>query len=234
MWVRSSSEENFSGREVFPLEWTWLLIPFSQNSFGWEYKSRSSLCTHAFHCTDSKDPDIHVLDGWMPARKTPSMHHPEVKFHQITNGLLMIKHSAASVQKSSPHCGERKQKKRADCKWWWGEGRGGEGVEGDNCWWTLLCLKQQCYHCGDAADTVSFVTAQLLTDIKVALFSAYCTRKFFSCGDSGSWDYLFVSMASWYQSRDRKVCVQSLLSKTNVIMPRRCFSSLFRGKQQGR
>ena len=23
----------------------------------------SSLCTHAFHHTDSKDPDIHVLDG---------------------------------------------------------------------------------------------------------------------------------------------------------------------------
>ena len=25
--------------------------------------SRSSLCTHAFHCTDSKDLDIYVLDG---------------------------------------------------------------------------------------------------------------------------------------------------------------------------
>ena len=33
-----------------------------------EYKPRSSLffllmCTHAFHRTDSKDPDVHVLDG---------------------------------------------------------------------------------------------------------------------------------------------------------------------------
>ena len=28
-----------------------------------EYKLRSSLCTRAFHRTDSKDPDIHVLDG---------------------------------------------------------------------------------------------------------------------------------------------------------------------------
>ena len=27
------------------------------------YKPRSSLCTHAFHRTDSKDPDVHVLDG---------------------------------------------------------------------------------------------------------------------------------------------------------------------------
>ena len=24
---------------------------------------RSSLCIHAFHRTDSKDPDVHVLDG---------------------------------------------------------------------------------------------------------------------------------------------------------------------------
>ena len=40
-----------------------------QSSFGWEYKPRSSLCTHAFHHMDSKDPDIHVLDGWMPTTK---------------------------------------------------------------------------------------------------------------------------------------------------------------------
>ena len=40
------------------------------DSFRREYKPRSSLCTHAFHRTDSKDPDIHVLDGWMPATKT--------------------------------------------------------------------------------------------------------------------------------------------------------------------
>ena len=36
------------------LELTWVLTPFVQNSTGWEYKLRSSLCTHAFHRTDSK------------------------------------------------------------------------------------------------------------------------------------------------------------------------------------
>ena len=40
------------------------------NSFCWEYKPRSSLCTHAFHRRDSKDPDIHVLYWWMPVIKT--------------------------------------------------------------------------------------------------------------------------------------------------------------------
>ena len=25
--------------------------------------NRGLVCTHAFHCTDSKDPDIYVLDG---------------------------------------------------------------------------------------------------------------------------------------------------------------------------
>ena len=49
-----------------------------KNSFGWEYKPRSSLCTHAFHRMDSKDPDIHVLDGWMPATKT----HPARTIHE--------------------------------------------------------------------------------------------------------------------------------------------------------
>ena len=50
-----------------------------KNSFGWEYKPRSSLCTHAFHRTDSKDPDVHVLDGWMPATKKHTQHAPSTK-----------------------------------------------------------------------------------------------------------------------------------------------------------
>ena len=62
----------------FPLELTWVQTPFPQNSFGWEYKPRSSLCTHAFHRTDSKDPDVHVVDGWMPATKT----HPARTIHE--------------------------------------------------------------------------------------------------------------------------------------------------------
>ena len=64
---------------IFPLELKWFLTPFSaKNSFGWDYKLRSSLCTPAFHHTHSKDPDIHVLDGWMPATKT----HPACTIHE--------------------------------------------------------------------------------------------------------------------------------------------------------
>ena len=44
------------------------------NSLRWEYKLRSSLCTHAFHRIDSKDPDLHVFDEWMPATKTHPAH----------------------------------------------------------------------------------------------------------------------------------------------------------------
>ena len=41
----------FSSKGDFSLELTWVLTPFPQNPFGWEYKPRSSLCTHAFHRT---------------------------------------------------------------------------------------------------------------------------------------------------------------------------------------
>ena len=44
----------------------------------WEYKPRSSLCIHAFHRTNSKCPDIHVLHGWMPATRT----HPTCTIHE--------------------------------------------------------------------------------------------------------------------------------------------------------
>ena len=49
--------------------------------FPWSYHGfwpRSRLCTHAFHCTNSKDPEIHVLDGWMLATKT----HPACTIHK--------------------------------------------------------------------------------------------------------------------------------------------------------
>ena len=55
---------NFPVEGIFPLELTWVQTPFPQkNFFGREYKPRSSLCTHAFHRTDSKDTDVHVLGG---------------------------------------------------------------------------------------------------------------------------------------------------------------------------
>ena len=56
-----------------------VLFPFPQNFLGHEYKQRSSLCTHAIHLTDSKDPDIHhVLEGWMRQQKH-TQHAPSTK-----------------------------------------------------------------------------------------------------------------------------------------------------------
>ena len=54
------------------------LTPFHKNSFGCEYKPRSSLCTNAFRCMDSKDPDIYVLNGRMLATKT----HPACTIYE--------------------------------------------------------------------------------------------------------------------------------------------------------
>ena len=50
--LRASSRGFF-----FSLDLIWVLTPFPKNSFGWEYKQRFKLCTHAFHHTNSKDPD---------------------------------------------------------------------------------------------------------------------------------------------------------------------------------
>ena len=75
-WVLSSSEENFPRRGDFSLG-----VNMGSDSIspklGLEYNLRSSLCTPAFHGKDPKNPDIHVLDGWMPTTKnTSSMYHP--------------------------------------------------------------------------------------------------------------------------------------------------------------
>ena len=78
---------------IFPFESTWVLTPFPLNSFG--------LCTHAFHGTDSKDPDIHVLDEWMPATKT----HPACTIHKECDYLNGWIKKWSHTQKSHP-------------KWW--------------------------------------------------------------------------------------------------------------------
>ena len=75
----------------FPLELTWVLapsppLPLSPSPpfpppryfYWWVFIPRSSLCTYTFHSTDSKDPDIHVLNGCMLATKT----HPAHTIHQ--------------------------------------------------------------------------------------------------------------------------------------------------------
>ena len=100
--------------EIFPLELAWVLFPFLQNSCGWEYKPRSSLYSCAFHRMDSKEPDIHVLDGWMLGTKTPSMHQPQTECGYlngwIKNGRI---HKNLTQHGESHRCcwGTQKKKK---------------------------------------------------------------------------------------------------------------------------
>ena len=69
--------------------WTWVLTPFPQDSFGLEFKPRCSLCTHAFHHTDSKDPDICVLDGWMLATKHNQLARFTKREHDYLYGWMI-------------------------------------------------------------------------------------------------------------------------------------------------
>ena len=62
---------------IFPLQWTWVLASFSK-TLSDKSMNQALVCTHAFHRTDSKVPDIQVLDRWMPAAKT----HPARTIHE--------------------------------------------------------------------------------------------------------------------------------------------------------
>ena len=86
-----------SGRRDF-LELIWVLTPFPQISFGWGYKLRSSPCTRAFHCTDSKQPDVYVLDGWMPTTKT----YPACTIHEDRMWLPHWTKKTVTYTKISP------------------------------------------------------------------------------------------------------------------------------------
>ena len=63
---------------VLPLELPWVLNPFPKNSLGWEYKPRSSLCTHALHHTHTLKRSWHSCPRWVNAgnKNAPSMHLP--------------------------------------------------------------------------------------------------------------------------------------------------------------
>ena len=68
------------------------------------YTLRSSLCTRAFHGTDSQDPDVHVLDRWMLAAKA----HPACTIHKECDYLKgWIKNSP--IHKSLTQRGEPQQ-----------------------------------------------------------------------------------------------------------------------------
>ena len=55
---------------IFPLDWTQVLTPFPTTLLD-ESVKQGLVCAH-MHCIaqTQKIPDIHVLDGWMPATKT--------------------------------------------------------------------------------------------------------------------------------------------------------------------
>ena len=113
---------HFPVEGIFPLELTWARTPFPKNSFGWEYKPRSSLCTHAFHHTDSKDPDVHVLDSECRQQKH-TQHAPSTKTeYDYLNGWIKKR---SHTQKSHPKmvnprdiAGERRRRRSIHIALW--------------------------------------------------------------------------------------------------------------------
>ena len=74
-WVQSSTDPFHSGNFLLGI-----VVGFDSIAYCLRLESKltSSLCTHAFRHMDSKDSDIHVLDGWMSATKT----HPACIIHE--------------------------------------------------------------------------------------------------------------------------------------------------------
>ena len=81
----------------------------------WEYKLRSSLWTDAFHCTDSKDSDIYVLDGKCWQQKH-TQHAPSTKTEcdYLNSWIQKWSHTQNLTQNGEPQrysWGMRKRKK---------------------------------------------------------------------------------------------------------------------------
>ena len=111
----------FAVEGIIPLELTWLLTPFPQNSFGWAYNPRSSLCTHAFHRIDKK--------SWRSCRRrvnagnknTFSMHHPRrrnVTTSVVGSKTCQLRKDVAQYGEAQ-RCGwgaQKKKMKRSGCE----------------------------------------------------------------------------------------------------------------------
>ena len=98
------------------------LTPFPQNSYGFEYKPRPSLCTHAFHRKDWKDPDVHVLEGKKFRRQKHTRHAQSTKTEcDYLNGwILKNSHIRKNLtQNDEPQIfllgNEKKRKKKGSC-----------------------------------------------------------------------------------------------------------------------
>ena len=97
----------FSGRRDFSLGVNMSSDSILRNSFRWEYKPWSSLCSRAFHRTDSKDPD---LGGWH------IQHAPSMKTEcDYFNGWIKNSHIHKNLTKMvNPRdiAGERRRRRR--------------------------------------------------------------------------------------------------------------------------
>ena len=84
---------------IFPLELTWVLTPFPQNSFGWEYKPKSSL--HTCIPSHGLKRSWHLCSRRVNAgnKNTSSMHHPWRQ--NVTTSMVGLKKKSL-MQKISP------------------------------------------------------------------------------------------------------------------------------------
>ena len=82
-------------------------IPLSDDNINW-----GLVCVHMhFHCKDSKDLDIYVLDEWMSATKT----HPACTFHQDGMWLpLWLDRKTVTDAKISPTKNGEPQRKSCE------------------------------------------------------------------------------------------------------------------------
>ena len=92
---------------------------------------------------DSKDPDVHVLDGWMPATKnTPSTHHPRRR--NVTTLMVGLKNG--HIRKNLTQSGEPQ-------RYSWGTPKKKKKKRS----WCMGCMS--CCHCLQATNHPSFLSA---------------------------------------------------------------------------
>ena len=141
-WIKKSSIGNALGL----LSWVMVFffspeVKIGSDSTPYSFFQRSCLCLHAFHCTDWKDPNIHVLYGWIATTETYQVCTALKCRMWLFLSLNKIKRGSL-VQKITPkwwtaviYLEMQKRKKKwcccCFCRWWW--------------WWWYCCCCCGCW-----------------------------------------------------------------------------------------
>ena len=114
LWPDLTLRRIFQVNKIFPVEILWVLTPFPKNSIWWEYKPRSSLCTHMHPLHGPKRRPRRINSSNKNSQHAPSM---KTECDYLSTSMIGIKKTRKNLTEMVNPRDTARERRRWDLTW---------------------------------------------------------------------------------------------------------------------